>query len=328
MKPAPALALLAILALAPLPSNAQTVGSTAPFTLSMSPQYATPGGSVTLTPLSSTMNLANATLAIFVNGKQVYSGNVAPTQVTVGPAGAVTTIKASVTSGGAAYSQTLSIIPQDVSLIIEPIASAPALYAGKPPVPLEGAVRLIAVASFETGTGKATDPSALSYSWTVDGAKDPSLSGIGKNAVTVASPLQYRRRTVSVAIENADRSLAGGASLSFSAQNPSVRLYEDDPLLGIRFDSALAGSYHMPASEAALFAAPFGFPISTGAPSMEWFLNGAAAQAGPVITLRPTGSGQGSASLTFSAKGGLYTTAAQALTVTYGASSNSGLFGL
>lgn len=328
MKPVPVLALLALVTLAPLPAAAATIGSVAPFTLTMNPQYANPGGTVTLTPLSSTMDLANATFTVLVNGKQVYSGNASPANVTVGPAGAVTTIKANIISGGATYSQTLSVVPQDVSLVVEPIASAPTFYPGKSSVPYEGAVRLVALANFETAAGKPVDPSALSYSWTVDGTKDASLSGIGKSAVTVASPLQYRRRTVSVAITNSDGSLAGGASLNFSAQDPTVRLYEDDPLLGVRFDNALTGSYRIPSSEGALFAATFGFPTSTGAPSQEWFLNGGAAQAGPIITLRPTGSGQGTATLTFSAKAGLYTTASQPLLVVYGSSSNTGLFGL
>jgi hypothetical protein len=162
----------------------------------------------------------------------------------------------------------------------------------------------------------------------VDGARDARLSGIGKSVATVPSPLQYRSREVSVTITNADETLTSGASLSFAAQEPVVRIYEDDPLLGVRFESALAGSYHIGGSEAVLYAGVFGLPVIDALPSLNWFLDGKPAQAGPLITLRPAGGGQGSAPLSFTAKAGNYAGAAQALTVTYGGSSGSGFFGL
>ena len=298
------------------------------FTITANPQYPVPGSRATLSFLSSSLDLTNATLAVAANGKSIYQGSVQPVAVTLGKAGSITTISATIASGGTNYTQSLAIQPQDVSLVAEPISSAPPLYPGKPSVPLEGSVRVIAVANLRDSKGKAVSPSSLSYSWSVDGTQIANSSGIGKAAIVVASPLQYRARSVSVAVTNFDGSLAGGATISLAPLDPIVRVYANDPLLGIRYDHALFGSYSISGTESSLYAAPFSFPTTGGAPLVQWFLNGSAAQTGNSITLRPTGSGQGNASLSLVVSAGDYTRATANLSLTFGASSGTNFFGL
>jgi len=267
-------------------------------------------------------------LKVSVNGSNIYQGSVRPVAVPLGKAGSVTKIIVMLSSGGTNYFQTLSIQPQDVVLIAEPLSSAPVLYPGKPLVPLEGDVRIVAIANVRNASGKAVSPSALSYSWTVDGVQIANSSGIGKSAVIVASPLQYRARDVSVSVMSPDGNLVGGDSLSLSPQEPSIRLYENDPLLGIRFDRALSDTYTIDGTEATLYAAPFSLPTTNGLPFIQWFLNGSAAQTGNLITLRPSGSGQGSASLSLTASAGGNTPAATNLSLIFGATRSSNFFGL
>ena len=125
-----------------------------------------------------------------------------------------------------------------------------------------------------------------------------------------------------------DGALAGGSSFSFTAQEPSVRLYESDPLLGIRFSRALSVAYAISGAEATLYAAPFSLPTTGSAPLLQWFLNGAPAQTGGVITLRPTGSGRGNASLSLVASSGDYAKAAANLSLSFGEEGGFNLFGL
>ncbi len=263
-----------------------------------------------------------------VAGKNIYKGNIQPMTVTLGKAGAVTQVEVSITSGGTQYSQSIAIQPQDVALVAEPISSAPPLYPGKPSVPLEGNVRVVAIANMRNASGKALDPHTLSYTWIVDKAQITNASGIGKEAIMVASPLQYRSREVSVSVMSQDGSLVGGSTLSLSALDPSVRIYENDPLLGVRFDHALFGSYSIKSAEATLFAAPFSFGTSRGSPTLEWFLNGVHAQTGGIITLRPSGNGQGSASLSLVASSGDYMRASTNLSLSFGTTKGFNLFGL
>lgn len=317
----------------PLIAGAQALGglgtvSGEAFTASVRPEYPAPFSQATVSLLSDTLDLTQATLTVLVDGKETYRGAAHSFSVPLGRTGRVTTVKMTIAAGGKNYSKTASIQPQDVVLIAEPIASAPPLYPGKPLVPLEGKVRVVAVASLKDAQGKLVAPSAYAYAWTVDGVRLPNSSGVGKSAIIIDSPFQYRSRDVSVVVVGG--ALVGGAALSLSASAPSVRIYESDSLLGVRFERALSGAYTINKAETTLYAAPFSLSISSGLPFLRWFLNGADAQTGPVITLRPTGSGRGAASLSLTASGGdsEAATALAELSLNFGESSGLNLFGL
>jgi len=320
----------ALILLIPIAVSAQdAIGDAEAFNASVNPQYPAPYSQASLSLLSSTLDLNNATMAVSVAGKEIYQGSVRPIAIQMGKAGNVISVKVTVTSAGASYSQTLSVQPQDVVIIAEPISSSPPLYPGKSLVPLEGDVRVVAVANLQGAKGQIIDPAALSYSWTVDETQIASASGIGKQSIIVASPLQYRSRSVSVAIVSQDGGLVGGSSLSLTALDPSVRLYKNDSLLGILYDHALSGSYAINNAEDTLYAAPFSLPTTNGMPLLQWFLNGASAQTGNAITLRPTGKGAGTASLSLTASSGGSTLATENLSLSFGAAKNGlGLFGL
>jgi len=267
-------------------------------------------------------------MIVEVGKKQIYEGNAKPLAIPLGAAGAVTTVKVTMSSNAKKYTQTISIRPQDVVIVAEPLSSAPALYLGKPLIPLEGNVRIVAVANMKSAAGKVIDSSKLSYVWTIDGTTIQNSSGFGKDSILVASPYQYRERTVSVVVKSSEAGVAGGASISLAPAEPIVRLYENDPLLGILFDHTLADSYAITSTERTIYGAPYSFTISKGVPALKWFLNGASAQTGNSITLRPTGSGSGSASLSLIASTGDSTTATANLSVSFGTAKGTNLFGL
>ncbi len=323
---------IALALLLPAAVSAQSldgaIGNTDPFTVSVNPQFPVPGGQAALSFLSSTLDLTNATLTVSTGGKQIYQGSVQPVSIPLGKAGVAVTVAVKITSGGTPYSQTVVLQPEDVSLIAEPLSSAPVLYPGKTLVPLGGNTRVVAVANFKDAAGRNLDPETLSYSWTVDGTQIANSSGIGKQAVVVASPLQYRARSVSVTVRSQAGSLVGGASLSLEPTNASVRIYENDPLLGIRFDHALSGTYAIPGTEASLFAVPFSLPLTSGAPIPQWFLDGTSAQTGSLITLRPSGTGQGTAALSLTASAGSSVGATASLSLSFGAQPSTNFFGL
>lgn len=311
----------------PVAVSAQAISDTTAFSVSVSPQYPAPYSQAVISLLSSTLDLNNATMIVSLAGKEIYQGSVRPVSVQMNKAGGIANVNVKITSNGTNYSQAISIQPQDVVLIVEPISSAPVLYKGKPRIPLEGDVRIVAVANIQNSSGKVFNQSDLSYSWTVDNTKIANASGIGKQTIIVASPLQYRSRSISVDVKSQDGTLVGGASLSLVAMNPSVRIYKNDPLLGILFDHALFGNYSINNSESTLYAAPFSLPNTNGAPLFQWFLNGSAVQTGNSITLRPTGSGKGNASLSLVASGGESNRATANLSLSFG-STPGGLFGL
>ena len=167
---------LATTLLLPLVALAQSIGglgiSGSPFTISASPQYPAPYSQVTVSVLSGSVNITSSTMKAVVNGKEIYSGSARPFSFALGKAGSVTNVKITISSGGTHYTQALSIQPQDVVLVAEPISSAPPLYPGKSLVPIDGDVRVVAVAHLRSVSGIVSSPTTYSYAWTVDGTKD------------------------------------------------------------------------------------------------------------------------------------------------------------
>ena len=299
------------------------------FGVSISPQYPAPYGQATLSIVSSSIDLASATMVVSIANKELYRGNAQTIAIPLGKGGEVIGVKVTVISARTSSTRTFSIQPQDVVLVAEPLSSAPLLYPGKPLVPIDGSVRVVAMANLRDANGKVSNPLTNSYSWSVDGMQIMNASGIGKESVIVASPLQYRSRSVSVVVSSSDSGLVGGADLSLVASEPLVRIYENDPLLGIIFERALSGNYSINGTEDTLYAAPFYMPLTKGTPLIQWFLNGNPAQSGNSITLRPSGSGKGSASLSLVASAGGSARATMKLPVLFGkASGGFSLFGL
>lgn len=316
--------------LLPVAVWAQTADDMETFSISVDPQYPAPQSQATLSVLSSTLDLASATMAVSVAGKEIYRGSAQSLAIPLGRGGKVVQARVTIISAGTEYRKTVSIQPQDVALVAEPISSAPPLYPGKSLVPEEGNVRVVAMANLQDASGRMHDPATYSYSWTVDEVQIADASGVGKRSIVVASPLRYRSHEVSVAVMSQDGSMVGGASLSFTAENASLRIYRNDPLLGILYDRALSGDHAISSAEETLFAAPFSLPLTSGAPLFQWFLNGAEAQTGRSITLRPSGKGQGSASLSLVVSAGESAKATDSLSLSFGAASSGfgSFFGL
>ena len=315
--------------LAPGIALAQLGTPSEPFTVSVDPLAPAAGGTVTFTPISGDIDIAGATMTVSVNGTQIVSGTAEPFSLRVGGAGQTQTVTITMKTAGCSFKQVASITPQDVVLIVEPLASAPPLYPGRPLIPVGGSVRLVAVADLRGANGVQLDPANLAYTWSVDGSG--AGSGVGKRTIIVNSPLQYRANSVTVTVTSPDGTLVGSDSVDLSPGEPVLRIYERDPLMGVRFEKALSGTFTLPGSEATLYATPFSYPTALSAPSLAWYVAGALAQRGSSITLRPTGNSRGTASLSVTgAQSGSIDapTASVGLTISFGSAKSSNIFGL
>ena len=317
------------LLLLPLTVSAQTVDVSKPFSITTAPQYPRPFTQITVTPLSGSLSVTNATMVVEVDGKKTYEGNASPISVPVGQLGTVTNIKVTLSSQGTKYPMTVSVRPQDLSLIVEPNSSAPPLYLGKGLIPADGSARIVAVANLRDAKNKPVQPSSISYTWTIDDVRMDTASGIGRDSIVVATPQRYRSSDISVVAQSLDGQISTADTVSLDPQDSMVRIYEMDPLLGILFDRAIGGSVSLAAAQKTFYGAQYSFPTANGVPILRWFLNGTAAQTGPLITLRPTGAGSGSASLSLTGSGEEGVTANAQTTVQFGSkSSGLGIFGL
>jgi hypothetical protein len=338
---------VALLMLHSLPVQAQTDGSsdgslsasdqaaltsaqdtqTPPLTVDVSPQYPTPYSSVTITPNSTVFDIAGATISVKVNGTSFYKGSGSTgIVVPLGGPGSSTRISVSATSGGQTYTQEITLRPADVALVEEPISTTHPFYAGAALVPSEGQVRLIAIPDIRSSASTAINPSQLVYTWSLGDQVLDSDSGLGKNVLDAQAPQEYRDATVSVTVTSQDGSLEAQAQTTVSPVDPIARIYVDDPLLGPLYDNALSNSYTMPDVEDTFLGVPYYFP---GSATSDWNMNGSDSGSNPDLTVRDTGTGSGTATISFTASDpSSNETANSTLSVMFGSQNSTGLFGL
>jgi hypothetical protein len=301
-------------------------GGADPLSIAITPDYPRPYQSITITPESNLIDLSASDITIRVNGTIVLQGSGKESaSATVGGPGEVTRISITAANNGETYTAETTIRPADVALVLEPQSQSHEFYAGGALVASEGKVRIIAVPDLRTSAGAPIPASGLVYTWRNGNQILQAASGIGKQVLSATAPVRYRDTTISVTVSSQDSSVVGYAQVLVSPVDPIVRIYEHDPLLGPRYERAIAKSLAIGGKEATFRAVPYHFG---SLPTLTWSVNSSASQTGLDITVRPAGSGTGRALLSVDA---VSTEPRQAgkgdISVTFG-ENRIGIFGL
>lgn len=291
------------------PASAQLLGipTNAPQDVIIELSPANPGAEapVTASAVSYSNDLSNVSLRWTLNGSLVAEG-VGRTSVTFtsGRVGSTQTLAVSAALPGGIATARAVIRPAGLSLLWEAESYVPPLYKGKALLPFDGAVRLLAVPVFIDSSGNRIGARSLNYTWKQNGVVIGPLSGRGRSDITLAGPKVYRPLTVSVEVASADGSMRAEESITFSGQEPRILFYENDPLLGYRFEHAITDSLSLSAREVTITAFPYFFSGATrqdGALQFAWSVNDE-----PIenpgndrgsLTLRQTTAGGGTAAV-------------------------------
>lgn len=306
-------------------AHAQLLGSTDALTISVSPQYPRPHDTVTVTPRSTSLNLAAGTVTISANGSIIEQGSGGRSaSVTLGGPGSSTTIKVTAVVGGITYTSEVTLRPTDVALVLEPQTTTHPLYAGAALVAPEGNVRIVAIPDFHSSNGTRLAPSSLVYTWKLSNRILTEDSGIGRSVLTARAPARYRNADVSVTVTTKDETVVGSASISVAPASPAVYAYRSDPLLGLDFSHAISGAFALTNEEETFRAIPLNFST---APEISWMLDGKAAGSNERLTVRTTSDNAGSASVGITALEPAGESAKTAFTVNFKARRSGTLFG-
>ncbi len=323
------LALIFVLCLAALPVSAQGLPGSEPLSVTLTPSYPRPHGTIEISPRSTLLDLSSSKVEVLVNGSVIYTGSGTQSVLTrAGGLGTKTTISVRVTEpSGRVYSVENVVRPAEVSLILEPVSSTHPFYQGGGLVASEGRVRLVAIADLRTDANTRLPASSLVYTWRLGNRLLTDESGIGRSTLVAQAPVRYRNADITVTVTSPDSSLVGEASTLVSAVDPLTRIYRSDPLLGPNFDVALPSRYTMSETEATFRAVSYFFAIP---PTLAWTVNGSAGGSDKEITVRATGNGAGTAQLVLEAREPTHYQSTDArISVGFGgASGGLGIFGL
>jgi len=308
-------------------AHAQVLGAN-PLTITFSPQYPAPYQTVTVTPGSTIVDLASASVTISVDGKVIYQGTGSGSaSFTAGGPGSTNTVTVAIASSQGNFQSTAVVRASSVALIVEPESTTHPFYEGASQIAIQGGVRLIAMADLRASSGGSSiDPKSLVYNWRIGDQNLQGDSGIGKSSIEILGPAQYRSENVSVTVSTQDGSITGSASTPVVPVDPTILFYEDGPLTGPKFDAAVGNTYSLRGDEASFRAVAYSFP---SVPAIAWTVGGQPSASEPVITLRPTGTGAGSAVVSASASfGNGYIGASYQSTIEFGQSNSHSIFGL
>lgn len=253
--------------------------------LSLFPEYPRPYEEVTVTVKSSSINLATADIQISFNGAVVEEGQRSAV-IRMGGPGTKNTIRAVAATPSTTLSKEVTLIPAEVSLVLEADSTAHPFYEGARLVPSEARIRLIAVADLRTAPGTKLAGKDVVYQWEVDGRILESESGLGRAVLAASAPPRYRDVEVSVTASSRDQTIVAYASTAISPIDPYVRIYQSDPLSGTNFAFAITDSLSIPSGEEAFRAVPYFFK---DVPSLSWNLNGNKSGVTDDITVRSSG---------------------------------------
>ena len=321
------------------PAFALDIAGPAPIQYTVSPENPAPNSTVYIQLDGIGNILGNSMIIWSQDGTVVAQGyGLSSHSFTMGGLGSQTTVTIEVDSATqGAIIKTFTFNPSLVSLVWEGHTSIPPFFAGKPLASPGSMVTVFAFPTVHVG-GAAQPASSLSFQWRLNDQAMPAQSGIGRSSFTFISNQLHQSEDVSVSVYTQNGTAAGSGSVTIPLTQPRLVFYVHDPLRGILYQSALPNSFTMPGTEVTVRAEPFYFSTSgAGGVQYSWQINGEDTS-GPntaqgELTLRQTGSGAGSATLSVALQNTdpakLLQAAQSTLTVLFGqTNASTGLFGL
>lgn len=228
-------------------------------TVVMKPAQPRPGDTVHLTAESALIDIPTSDIVWYRGGKQLVGGEgVASVDIVAGALGSKTDIKAAVTmADGAIASAQISIIPAEVNILYTTDSFTPPFYRGRALPSAGTVVRFLAVARLKRPTGGLVPDRDIVYTWRRDGQVLGGVSGRGRSSIEIPSPFPKSASVLSVDVRDESGTLGGSANVDVVAVKPVVRLYEDHPLFGIRYERALDTTTTISEKEMTFAAVPY-----------------------------------------------------------------------
>jgi hypothetical protein len=256
------------------------------------PSTPKPYDTVTVTLSSYDTDLDGATITWSVNGKKQGSGvGQKVLSFSVGAANTTTALAITiVTSQGETINKSYSIRPTSVDLIWEATGYTPPFYKGKTLFSHQDVIEFIALPHITNSNGVEIPPQNLVYTWTRNGTVVGDFSGYGKYTYSVQSSIVSRPLDIQVEVTSPNTDAVGSAEVVATPVDPTVLMYEKNPLYGIQFQKALADGTTLTGSkEINVIGEPYFFGTTDAhdaSLSYNWNINGSTIDSDTTVTTR------------------------------------------
>ncbi len=248
-------------------------------TLDVSPQYPKANEIVDISISAYGTNLNAASISWSVNGKVIQSA-IGATKFSINSGNYGETKKVLVIirpTGQPEINRSLTIAPQEVSLIYEADSYTPPFYRGKGLFNKEGTVRFVAMPNMTSSTGARLNSSSLIYKWIINDTVKGSMSGYGKNSFQYTSSILGEAVKVEVEVSSTDGKIKGKGIMITMPNASEILMYEKNPLYGILYNRDVgSNNFTLKDSEVTIKAEPFflSTPQAKTGLKYTWTING------------------------------------------------------
>lgn len=148
-----------------------------------------------------------------------------------------------------------SLSAQSVDLLWQGDGYTPPFYNGRTLWSSQSKITLFAVPQ------KLGGPANLNYKWSRNGTVLGSLSGVGKNTLSLNDSVLSKSQNIRVEIVFGDNEVLAQTSTVITPVTPSLLVYENNPLYGFLFHKEVSGSYPLHEAEITFDAFPLFFSV-------------------------------------------------------------------
>lgn len=246
--------------------------------LTLSPEFPAPNQNVTATLASFSTNLDKAYISWRVDSEEASGGIGKKTFyfTTTESNSSLSLIATINTIDGQSIQKTITITPTNVDMLWEASDSyVPPFYKGKALVGSQGIFKIVAMPNL-TNQGAQVNMNNLSYVWSKDGDIQPSSSGWSKSSFTLQNSYLDKQNTVGVKISDISGGATASGNLTLFTSNPKIVFYENDFLLGTKWEKALTNNFQINPNGSTLVVEPYFFSpqnINSSNLTFDWSLN-------------------------------------------------------
>lgn len=241
-----------------------------PLQISVVPKYVQPNSTISVSVEAYSIDLNSATISWSVDGVP-YSGSAGNTHIAV-PVGdvgesVVVTVGAQ-TPQGQRFDLRRVITPAEAAIVWEADTYTPPLYKGRSLFTSQSTLHFVAIPNI-VRNGSRVPNSQLVFTWEHDGTILGSKSGTGQDSLTLTGSILSQPEVVAVEVKTLDGAISTRERIVVPIIGSRVRIYEDTPLLGTRFERALGATEIVTNQEITLRAYPYFMPV-TDPRSLVW----------------------------------------------------------
>jgi hypothetical protein len=244
--------------------------------ISIDPETPIPGKNATIKLVSYNIDLNSSNIVWQVGGKTVSKGvGIYKLNIIAPPIGKVSNVIATIsTIDGREIKKGINVKSSDTDLVWETDGFIPPFFEGKSLFSYQNTIKIIAIPHLMGTNGKEADPRLLSYKWTVNSRVMQDQSGYGKQVLQLRDELPVDL-SIEVEILSRDGNQKSVANISLAPGDPSISLYEEDPLYGVYYNIALTDSKVLKNNELSVLSVPYYFNKKKNTDlSRVWSING------------------------------------------------------